>query len=522
MQAKGLRILLVVLMGISLVTLAMAKTVTKEGIELPISATPVTYTWMLGDHPLHPFDATKLSWQEFAKRTNVTIQFINVPEASYDEKYSVVIGSRNLPDMMRTKLINAKRFGAEGAFLPLEKLIDQNTKVLKTLLTEDIRKDLAAADGHIYCLPTLQELRLSVGWVVRGDWLQKLGIPEPQTLDDFYKMLVAFRDKDPDGNGIKDTIPLTTRSFARPLFQNVALAFGSRYESEVEPWNPEGGKLVYTPTSSRFKSMLQWLNKLYTEGLLDKEFASQQANTWQEKLTNNKAGAFVDWMSRSDQFNTANAASKNQTPGYKFIVILPPKGPGGDRKIRTVSAARWEQAVALSSKIKDPVTAIKWLDYRYSSEGVLLETYGIEGKTFTYVNGKPQHVEAILKDPTRVPSVVAPQDYGLNMPNNAKNEIIVPEFVLEQTRLGYEKIAKAGKGILLDTLPILPYTDEEQQRAAAIIATLVPKQEEWAVKFITGQVGFDKWSEFDKAMKQLGADELEKIINAAYERWKKQ
>ena len=47
--------------------------------------------------------------------------------------------------------------------------------------------------------------------------------------------------------------------------------------------------------------MLQWLNKLYTEGLLDKEFASQQANTWQEKLTNNKAGAFVDWMSRSDQ-----------------------------------------------------------------------------------------------------------------------------------------------------------------------------------------------------------------------------
>ena len=51
MQAKGLRILLVVLMGISLVTLAMAKTVTKDGIELPISATPVTYTWMLGIIP---------------------------------------------------------------------------------------------------------------------------------------------------------------------------------------------------------------------------------------------------------------------------------------------------------------------------------------------------------------------------------------------------------------------------------------------------------------------------------------
>ena len=177
-----------------------------------------------------------------------------MPEANYDEKYSVVIGSRNLPDMMRTKLINAKRFGAEGAFLPLEKLIDQNTKVLKTLLTKDIRKDLAAADGHIYCIPTLQELRLSVGWVVRGDWLQKLGLQEPQTLDEFYNMLVAFRDKDPDGNGVKDTIPLTVRNGVRPLFQNVALAFGSRYESEGSPGTLKGASSSIPrplPASSR-------------------------------------------------------------------------------------------------------------------------------------------------------------------------------------------------------------------------------------------------------------------------------
>lgn len=517
---KSIRCLIVLLLVLSVVSLTSAKTVTKDGITLPIAEKPVTYTWMLGDHPNHPFDASKLIWKEFAKRTNVTIEFIGVPEQSFDEKYSVIIGSRNLPDLMRTKMVNAKRFGVEGAFLPLEKLIDQHTKVLKKLLTPDIRKDLRAADGKIYNIPTLQEDRLSVGWVVRGDWLKKLGLKEPETLDEYYKMLVAFRDKDPDGNGVKDTIPLTHRNGVSGLFQTLSLVFGSRYENPQECWNLEKGKLVYTPTTPQFKEMLQWLNKLYKEDLLDKEFASQSTNGWQDKLTNSKSGAFLDWMSRSDQFNAANRASKSAVPGYDMIVIVPPKGPHGDRLIRTVPLCRWDQSVALSSKIKDPVTILKWLDYRYSSEGILLNTYGIEGVTFKYVNGKPVHVDSILKDPARVPRTGASQDYGLAMPNIAQYEIIVPEFIMPRTREGYAKIAKV-KDIYLEPLPVLPYTMEEQQKLISLTATMAPRQEEYMVKFITGEMSFSEWDTFVDAMKKLGSDQVEQIINTAYNRWKK-
>ena len=152
---------------------------------------------------------------------------------------------------------------------------------------------------------------------------------------------------------------------------------------------------------------------------------------------------------------------------------------------------------------------------------MFLDAYGLEGVTFNYVNGKPRHIDANLKDPAgRVPGLAAPQDYGINMPNNAKNEIIIPEFNLEAKINGYAKIAKV-KNIYLAPLPTLPYTVPEQQRAAAILATLEPRQEEYMVKFITGQMSFDDWAKFVTAMKQMGSDELTKIINDAYARWKK-
>lgn len=523
-SVKKFRYLLVFCLALSIVPIVMAKTVTKDGITLPISDTPVTLKWMLGDHPDYAFDSSKMVWQEFAKRTNVKLEFVTVPDKNYDEKFSVVIASRNLPDLMRTNLDNAKRFGIEGAFLPLEDLIDKYTKSLKKLLTKDMRKDLRAGDGKIYCIPQLEADLISVGWVVRGDWLEKLGMKEPETLDDLYKVLVAFRDKDLDGNGVKDTIPLTSNNVGGtigPVVQVTALCFGTRYEKRETPWNIERGKMVYTPTSPRFKEMLMWLNKLYKEDLLDKEFGTQPINPFHEKVTNGKAGAFTQWIAKADLLNTMNQGGKNPIPGFNLIVIVPPKGPHGDRAIETSTPARYGQSVALASSIKDPVLAIKYFDYRYSDEGTLLNQYGIEGVTFNYVNGKPRHIDSILNDKSgRIPKTVCAQDYGMSLPNNAMRAIIIPEFILPARREGYAKLAKV-RGIYLPPLPILAYTPEEQKRVGTLMATIMTRQEEYMYKFITGQLDFaTDWDGFVQTMSKLGVTEVMQIVNAAYKRGK--
>lgn len=526
---KSLRILVIAALVLTVVTAALAKTVkTSEGIVLPIVSKPVTYTWMLGDHPDHPFDEGMFVWKEFAKRTNILIDFMGVPEQNFDEKRAAVLGSRNLPHMMRVDLAIAKRFGVEGAFLPLEELIDKYTKVLKTKMDEEIRKELRAGNGKIYSIPTLQSELISTGWNIRGDWLQKLGLKEPETIEDYYNVLVAFRDRDPDGNGIKDTIPLTHRSILEGFFQTFAYAFGTKYVVDHESWMPENGRMVYTPTSDRFKEMLQFINRLYKEDLLDKEFANNQSTAiWQEKLLNNKAGAFMDWMTRTDFFTNAAKAS-GKIPGYKMIAIKCPKGPHGDSACRVKREARHGQSMALSSKLskQDAINLIKYFDYRFSADGILLNNYGIEGMTFTYVNGLPRHIASIRKDPAgRVLRTAAGQDYGMCLPNNCQQEINIPDAIGEQTRAAWKKVGYDidknvyEKDRFVQDNPELPYTVAEQEIVLSKMATIQPRQEEWMVQFITGQRSFSEWDKFKAAMKDLGVDEVMKAVDAAYQRY---
>ena len=77
-------------------------------------------------------------------------------------------------------------------------------------------------EGDIYCFPFIRgdnSLMVFQGPIVRKDWLDKLGIPMPETIDDWYAMLQAFRDKDPNGNGKKDEVPFTTMLYGHPAGQ---------------------------------------------------------------------------------------------------------------------------------------------------------------------------------------------------------------------------------------------------------------------------------------------------------------
>ncbi|MGE5550921.1 MAG: extracellular solute-binding protein [Bacteroidota bacterium] len=520
---RKLRFVLVVILAVSVVSGALARTVTKSGIVLPLTTKPVTLTWMLGDHPTRgPFDENLFCWKEFEKRTGVHIDFQCVPEANFNEKWAAVVASRNLPDMIRVNADQSKQFGPQGAFLPLEKLIDRNTKVLKKLLTPEIRKGLIAGDGHIYAIPKLDELRLTTGWLVRGDWLKKLGLKEPATLDEYYNMLVAFRDKDPDGNGVKDTIPLTVWGKLTQLVDRFAMCYGTTYEKETTPWLllPKEKKAVYTPTSDQMKETLQFLNKLYKEGLLDKEFASNISTTaGQAKVLTNRAGATLCWMTTIRDFNMGAKAS-GKIPDFHVIGIAPPKGPRGECGVPQRSAADPGQCVAFSSKLSPAAAevAIKWFDYRYSPEGILLNSYGVEGVTFNYVDGKPRHTETILNDPKgRAMTDVLSLDYGLLMPNNPYVSIIIPEQYTAEVREAWKKC----EGKYVPVLPSLPYTVDEAKKVGTVMATIAPKQEEWMVQFISGQKNFTEWDNFKAAMKQMGIDDVMKCVNDAYLRYLK-
>ncbi|MDU0106158.1 extracellular solute-binding protein, partial [Acinetobacter baumannii] len=108
--------------------------------------------------------------------------------------------------------------------------------------------------------------------IIRTDWLKNVGLDMPETLDDFYEVLKAFKEKDPDGNGKDDTygmvVPKCMGLVNGSPWDVLQIWFGAPYRYGVEI-----GKLIPDFTTKEYMNALTFFKKLYDEGLINKDFA---------------------------------------------------------------------------------------------------------------------------------------------------------------------------------------------------------------------------------------------------------
>ncbi|WP_308737561.1 extracellular solute-binding protein [Paenibacillus sp. AR247] len=185
----------------------------------PLTKEPVTLNMFTRIAPLNgPFKDMPV-FQDYEKMSNVHVNFTEAPTDGFQEKKNLLFASNELPDAFYRSGITpleATQYGAVGQLIPLEDLIDKYAPNLKTLMEQypEIRSAITTPEGHIYAIPgivTLAAARTDKKWINEA-WLKKLGLKEPETTDELYDVLVAFRDKDPNGNGKKDEIPMTARA----------------------------------------------------------------------------------------------------------------------------------------------------------------------------------------------------------------------------------------------------------------------------------------------------------------------
>ena len=131
-------------------------------------------------------------------------------------------------------------------------------------------------DGHIYGLPQRMPLRPTSNDTlgINKTWLDKLGLEVPETLDDFYDVCMAFKTQDPNGNGIADEIPFNfanlddSRWFtARTLLG----AWGDMYDMTFNYLTVKNDVVSYMPTLDSYKELVLFLNKMYSNGLINQE-----------------------------------------------------------------------------------------------------------------------------------------------------------------------------------------------------------------------------------------------------------
>ncbi|MBB6730890.1 extracellular solute-binding protein [Cohnella zeiphila] len=197
----------------------------------------------------------------------------------YNEKLNIAITSGELPDIYSVSPVQLKELAEAGQVADLTEVYDKYaTPLSKQKFNEDEGIGLKSAtfDGKLMALPYVTAAidGATMLWV-RKDWLDKLGLQEPKTIDDVVEIARAFTTKDPDGNGKNDTIGLAT---GQKIFGGAGglLAFFNGYHTYPNAWVPdESGQLVNGLIQPATKQALAKLQEMYKEGLIDKEFTTK-------------------------------------------------------------------------------------------------------------------------------------------------------------------------------------------------------------------------------------------------------
>jgi hypothetical protein len=447
------------------------------------------------------------------------IKLVNVASKNQSDEvqgFNLMLSSGKLPDIIAYELVSDfENLGMEGGLIPLEDLIDKHAPNIKKFWEENPRykQDAVAADGHIYMIPNYNDyfnLKTTQGYYIRKDWLKKLNLQEPKTVDELYNVLVAFRDKDPNGNGKKDEIPMFLRgNITRKIMMGLTDIFKAR-----AVWYDDKGTPQFGPAQQEYKEAMIQLAKWYKEGLIDKEVFTRGMNSRDYMLSNNLGGFTNDWFSSTGSYNEKLAS---KIPGFDFSSILPPEYKGNKMTafVRPTYIGGW----GITSAAKNPVELIKYFDFWYSPEGRRLWNFGIEGEDYKMVDGKPVFTDKILKDP------------------EGKNPLATIRATGAQYRLGMFQDANAEKqlsgqndavdmyikaNVIADDLPVLKYTREEAKEFLKIDTQLRRYTEEMTQKWILGVSDVEKdWDNYIKRLNEIGLKKSEEIQKTAYARFMK-
>jgi putative aldouronate transport system substrate-binding protein len=477
---------------------------------------------------------TKLTWyvrgtgaenlegmKELQRRTGVTIVYQQA-DTNADEQFKLMIASGSYPDIIQWKLhsktMDIPKYYKEGVIIKLNDLIDKHTPNFKKILDyqPDIKKEIMTDDGTIAFFPsinpmeTVEDKRQSAttGFVIRKDWLDRLGLKVPTSIDEWYVALKAFKEMDPNGDGAANEIP-----FDGTGINMFAPAWGIRTTFYR---NPKTDKVSYGPLEPEFKNYLATMNKWYSDGLLGRNTILQDTRVTDINIRSNVAGSF---KSLDNAWEKYLGDIKKINPTASLIAVPWPKGPAGKAYTDRTELISYVNAetTSITSQCKHPEEAAEFLDFFYSKEGNDLINWGILGKSYTIENGIKKFIPEILNnsDPT--------QGLGLY----AKYWSAVPKYGTggaEISRLTPEKINAQDTWLQSDTSLLLPpslsFTEEESAKLNEINTDIVVYFTDIFNQFVTGAEPLSNYDSYIQTLKKMKIDEAIKIYQNSYERYK--
>lgn len=525
-----------------------AKSEEKSTVEVnetgyPITSEEITVT-AAGPMPSGCEDWTQLAViEEYAERLGIRLD-CELYQTDWETQLTLKVASDELPDLIMGSGMNVSdvnEWGSEGYFLDLSEYLDLMPN-LQAYFEEypELKAYCTTSEGNIYGLPRIKidmTDRLTRSFINR-QWLENLNLEVPTTLDEYYDVLVAFKEQDANGNGDpNDEVPLlfTSPAGGYDAIEKTFLdSFGiftsdPKYILQAD----EDNKVELSNISDTYKEYLRFMNKLYEEGLMEQEAFTI---TGEEITTREQDDIYGSMGCGSAPFVMANKDISYDANWIALSGMTTDIHP--ERETSIASPVQNSILVAINGKTQYPEAMARFIDYLYTDEGIISAVRGYEGVTFDWVEDEMLGVE--------VPEMYTPEGYSsgeefrykgavlnesLNlieknvdrqaMFDSSKEVLEDPEFVEKYGWAALVIDAFKTEGITgVDAYPVVSYTTEEIEKRNTVFKDITTYLEQAKAQFITGELDIDKdWDTYVSTVEQMNLEQLMEIEQAAYDRY---
>ena len=475
---------------------------------IPLTAVVSAQVSNFGDTPLA---------KEMEKVIGAKVTYIHPATGMEKEQFNLLLASDGMPDIIS---YDWYKYGGdkaidEGYIQPLNEVIDKWAPNLKKVLSDmpEIDGMLRTDSGRYYAFPFIREnLDLCVygGPIIRADWLKKLNMDVPETIDEWDTMLTAFKEK------LGATAPLSIGG--KVPFNNGMIigAYGITTGFYVD-----GNQVKYGPVQPEYKEFLLKMREWYQKGLLDSNFSGTDSKILESNMLNNKSG--VTYGLTGSNLG-AWLMAKKSTNDTEFDLVGAPyptlnkgdKPQFGQMDWQYSTASSW----AITKSCKNVELAARYLDYGYSEEGYNLYNYGPEGVTWEMKDGVPTFTDFVWHNPdgdsaTAVINRYSMGNYGGPCVQSWHLKQSIQSFPQQNEAVEAWKKTDMSK----HAMPLVTLTAEEAEEKSSIFADLDTYMWEMLYSFIMGTADLSEYDNYVSRMKQLGVDRVVELQQQALDRY---
>ncbi|MEK4063302.1 MULTISPECIES: extracellular solute-binding protein [unclassified Paenibacillus] len=510
-----------------------------ETVNYTVGATATSYTPLEGT-AYEGDNSTNNVWTRYFKdKLNVQneVAFEANDGTDYVQKVSMAIAGGTIPDIMVVSDQTTLQQLYENDLIA--DLTDAYTNCASDRIKEiydsyDGRVlETARFDDKIMALPTT-EISHGPGvlWL-RKDWMDKLGLSEPKTMDDVENIITQFVEKDPGGNGAGKTVGLVVDN------ENVAGISGGQYELNnifalygafPKQWIKDGsGKAAYGSVQPEMKPALAKLADLYNKKLIDQQFAVRTSDDRKALLTSGKSGSFMDnwWGS----WTVADTLKLN--PDAKWVSYVAPQSEDGSVTMFTGNPA--SSYLVVRKGFEHPEVAVKMASLQFDYQRYLEKDTTVlkqfEDYSSNNIGGSPlainiDYYDAFYRNVGIYEDALKTGDSSKLLSNSDKNSYRSYKKYLDSVKNGEkpDPTAWAGYTSSITTANLVKNSKVKEinpiffgttPSMALKLPTLTKMELEMYLKIITGEQAPDEFDSFVSSWKKTGGDTITKEVNEA-------